>query len=200
MTNTSSGWVKARNKITDGTDWRGTATVPLGGDVVEIGHRLLTESEFFEVKQAIDVAELKELKDNETEDIDERLRELQSKDEDELTETEKSELRDLSEKMAVRQSEIEQKIGEDVNAKLMWAGKRAIAPTEDDVSAVMNDLELQQEMFGEAIQGGKKQFEERLKADMQETVDGQPYPIKYMIGQKAFEESMKLLGNETTNG
>jgi len=200
MSGNASGWVKARNKITDGTDWRGTVAVPMGDETIDIGHRLLHESEFFTVKQAIDLGELAEYEDEAMDGDQERLQELQAKDAEELSERETEELEDLSKKLAVKQSEIEQKLGEDVYEKLLWAGEKAIAPTSDDISNVMSDLELQKQMFGEAIEGGQQEFEERIKADMEQMVVGQPYPIKYMIGQTAYKESMQLLGNGETSG
>jgi hypothetical protein len=199
---TGSGWRKARNKITDGTDWRGTVAVPLGDETIEIGHRLLTESEFFRVKEAIDLAELQQYEDEAMDDEMERLQELQAKNDDDLTPTEQEELEELSTKLAVKQSELQDKLGDDVYEELLWAGRKAIHPTDEDVSEFMNDLEWQKQLNdGDPIEGTtRKRFEQVLKADMEQMVDDQPYPIKYMVGQAAFKESMQLLGNAETSG
>lgn len=196
------GWRKARNKITEGKEWRGSVPVPLGGETIDIGHRLLTESEFFRVKEAIDLAELSQYEDEAMDGEMERLQELQAKDDEELSSAEQEELEELSTKLAVKQSELQDKLGDDVYKELLWAGRKAIHPTDEDVQEFMNDLEWQKDLNdGDPIEGTtRRRFEQVLKADMQQMVDEQPYPVKYMVGQAAFKESMQLLGNDESSG
>ena len=185
--------MKARQKIQEGKDWRGTANVVLGGDTQELTHRLLTETEFFEVRQSIDLQKLQEYAQEEESEAEKRVKELQQKEE--LSDAEEEELEELSVEVQQKQAEIEEALGENAYQSLMDAGKKALVPSEEDVTEAMNlPVEEQKRIFGRIPNGGKPVFRDLLKSDMEEMVEEQPYPIKYLIGQQAFVESVKLLG------
>lgn len=200
MSDYSGDYLTARNKINQGTDWRGTASVAVDGNELAIGHRLLNEEEFFDIKRVIPLSELREYRDEDESDAEKRLRELQSRDE-ELTKEETEELEQLQGEIAAKQDDIEDALGKEAYDKLMWAGKQAIMPTEDDIEDIIQaSPEVQREVLcqdGEDLPNPMLpgSVEPRLKRDMVETVEAQPYPIKYTIGMKAFVETVSVLGN-----
>lgn len=194
----SGDWITARQKINKGVDWRDTANVSLGGTTAEIGHRLLHEPEYLEIKQALSLGELREYKDEHQTDAQERLLELQEKDE--LTDEEEAELDDLSAEVAQQTDEMEEALGTDAYDRLMWAGKRAIMPTQDDLEDFVFNAptEVQREVLGEVpnhLSPDDPEVESALKSDMVETVSEQPFPITLNIGMQAFMETIRVLGN-----
>lgn len=204
MSKTYSGdYITARRKITQGTDWRGTANVSIGGETMEIGHRLLTEDEFLELKRVIPLSELQEYEEEDQSEAEERLQELQAKDD--LTESEEGELERLQAEVASMQEEIEDVLGEDAYEMILESGKRAIAPTDADIDDFLDaDPDLQCQIAGvDSIKQlpahmSRDEAEEILEEDMQRMVEGQPYPIKFTIGMQAFQETVRVLGNGIT--
>lgn len=205
MSDFSGDYITARKKINEGTDWRGSANVPIDGDATELGFRLLSESEFLELKRIIPLSELQEYQDEDQTESEQRLQELQEKDE--LTDEEVRELENLQAKLATMQDKIEDALGKDAYDKIMWAGKKAIMPTEADVEDYLGaDPELQCRIAGVGSVAELPNpltfddAEEILKRDMVETVSHQPYPIKFTLGMQAFMETVRVLGNGLRRG
>lgn len=193
-------WITARRKINEGTDWRGTANVTIDGAAKEIGFRLLSESEFLELKRVIPLSELQEYEEDEQTEAEQRLQELQAKDD--LDADEERELESLQEQVAAMQDSIEDALGSEAYDKIMWAGRKAIMPTDDDIQDFYNcSPQVQCEIAG--VQSVKQlpqhmsddDVEDILKNDMIDVISQQPYPIKFNIGMQAFMESVKVLGN-----
>jgi len=188
-------WITARQKINEGTDWRGTANVTVDGEAREIGFRLLNESEFLDLKRVIPLSDLQEYQDEDQSEAEERLQELQSKDE--LTDEEERELETLQAKVASMQDEIEDKLGQEAYDEILRAGKRAVMPTEGDVQDILDaPLDVQKQILHHVPDYMDfEAAEELLKQDMEQTIEDQPYPIKFTLGMQAFMESVKVLGN-----
>lgn len=191
----SGDYLTARDKINQGVDWRGTANVPVDGETMQFGHRLLNETEFHDLKRVIPLSELREYKNSDESDAEKRLQELQQKDE--LSDAEERELEQLQAEVAAMQDDIEDALGEDAYDEIMRAGRRAIMPTEDDVEDIINaPHDVQRRVLGEVPQMlDFDTAEELLKEDMVETVSQQPYPIKFTVGMQAFAETVRVLGN-----
>ena len=206
MTQEYSGdWITARRKINKGKDWRGTANVSIGGQTMEIGHRLLTESEFLDLKRTLPLSELQEYREEDQSEAEQRLEELQQQDD--LSPEEADELETLQAKVAAMQDDIEDALGEDAYDKIIWAGKRAVMPTEQDCEDFVNAPPSVQVDIADVtspnqlpnpMTPGDEEVEQLLKQDMLATIEGCPYPLKFNIGMQAFMESVRVLGNGLT--
>lgn len=191
-------WEKARQKITEGVEYRDTVPIPFGDETIDLTHRLLNEGELFEIESAIDHSALQEHRQSGDDDDDvsaaeARVRELQSKDE--LSEREERELKDLSQRLAAQQQGIMDSMGYETYQAFMKAGKTALVPSEEDINNAFElDPSEQKDRFGD-IPNTRDQMFDALKTEMETVVDDQPYPIKFMVGQKAYAESLSVLGN-----
>jgi hypothetical protein len=192
MSNYNGTWAKARRKINEGKNYTDTVAVPIGdGETIDLPHRLLTESELFRVQSSIDQKKLMEHEAEEESDAERRLKELQEKDE--LTDDEKQELEAVSKEVKRQKVGIMDSMGYDTFKAFMKAGKVAIKPAEEDVSDAFSlGPDEQEDRFGTVPQT-REQMRDLLKTEMQNTVSDQPYPIKFTLGQKAYEESLKLI-------
>lgn len=197
---TKPDFVRAKKKISDATNWRGDVNVSLGGDTVTFKHRLLTEDEFLELKQALNLDELQgEQSTNVGQtDAQERLLELQQK-EDELTDEEEDELRRLSQEVAGQADKIERALGEDGYSKLMEAGRDCIEPSDEDVEYVYNaNPDEARELMGVSTLPNpltKDAVRDALRDELRTMITGQPYPIKLNVGMQALSETISVLGN-----
>lgn len=192
-------FVRAKQKITDARNWRGDVNVSMGGETVTFKHRLLTESEFMELKQKLNLDEVQsESEENLGQtDAQERLLELQQKDE--LTEEEEAELEELSRKVAGQTDKIERILGEDGYDELMKVGKRAIEPSESDVEYVYDASpdEMRDLMGVDTLPNPltKDAVREHLSEELRSMITDQPYPIKLNVGMQALSETITVLGN-----
>jgi len=191
-------FIRAKRKIADATNWLGDVNVSLGGETVSFKHRLLTESEFLEIKRSLNLSELQGESGNVGQtDAQERLLELQQKDE--LTEEDEAELESLSQEVAGQTDKIEDALGEDGYEILMDMGRRAIAPSEEYVNYVYdsNTAEMKQHMGVETLPNPltRDTVADHLSEQMVSTINNQPFPIKLNIGMQAFSETLSVLGN-----
>lgn len=199
-------WEDARQKIQQGTDYTDTVDVPFGdpqtGDVetVELTHRLLNENEYWNVASSIDTDAIEQTDpDEEVVEAQRRVTELQQKDDDELTEAEQ---RELEEKLALIQREqgtLFDVFGQETFETMMDVGKMTLVPSEADIDAAFQkDVSEQDERFG-FVPSTRDQMREALELEMQEMVEEQPYPIKLIVGMKAWSESQSILGETDLN-
>jgi hypothetical protein len=195
MNNSFSGnWLQARQKINEGKDYTTKTPVPFGDETIEITHRLLTEGELMAVQSNIDQEALLEHRTDGESDAEQRLRELQEKED--LTDAEERELQEVGNEVQRQKAGIMNSLGKETYDAFMAAGKKALVPSEDDVDdAFALDPSEQERIFGKVLTH-RKEAKDLLKSDMRNSVEDQPYPIKYIIGQAAYGESMKLLGDE----
>jgi hypothetical protein len=194
----NGGYLQARDKLRDGRHWTGTAQLALGDEIFELHHRLLTEDELLQVQESLgggdddDVAV--DLDDSEMQELQERLLELQNKPE--LSEDEQAELKQLSKRLGGENS-VDQQLDEDARETLLDLGRDVIKPSDEDVEAVMSaDPDTQREILGEIpTHLTRDDVRNALKADMQEMITDQPYPIKYSLAMQALSETQRVLGN-----
>lgn len=191
-------FVRAKKKIADAKNWRGDVNVSLGDETVTFAHRLLTEGEFFEIKQALNLEAATDNSGNvgQTE-AQERLLELQQKEE--LSEEEEEELSELAGEVAQEMDQIEDALGDEGYNILMDMGQRAIEPTDEDIEYVYdcNPQEMKQLMGVSSLPNPitKDAVAEELRGELVDMVKNQPYPITVNVGMQAFSETMSVLGN-----
>jgi hypothetical protein len=192
-------FVRAKEKITQATNWRGDVNVSLGDETVTFKHRLLNENEFLNLKQSLNLSEV-EQSGNENvgqTEAQERLLELQQKED--LSDDEEDELAELSREVAQQSDEIEDALGEDGYDKLLSLGRDVIEPSKDDIDYVyeappdeakrlMGVSRLPNPLTKEAIR-------RELKGELADMISEQPYPIKINVGMQAFSETISVLGN-----
>lgn len=189
--------LRADEKIERGTKWEDTTTIPIAGEQMEFGFSLLDERVNQRVQSTLPLEEFRDYKKGGMSDEQERLLELQRKDD--LSDEEREELADLAEEVNPEE-EGRDTLGNDAVEALMDAGKHALKPTEDDVQDAMSlDPERQREMFGSVPEGGPDVFHDELQSYMRERIEGQPFPIKFTLGQIAFMETVAVQGNGFQN-
>jgi len=186
-------WEKARQKISEGVEYRDEVPIPFGDETINLTHRLLNEGELFEVESAIDHEALQDHRESEDSAAESRVRELQQKKS--LSDREKRELEDLSQRLAAEQQGIMDSMGYETYQAFMKAGKTTLVPSEQDINNAFElGIDEQERRFGKPPNGRDEMFD-ALKTEMETMVDDQPYPIKFMIGQKAYTESLTVLGD-----
>lgn len=200
---TEPDFVRAKQKISDATNWRGDVTVSLGDDTVTFKHRLLNENEFLELKRELDLSSATDGDApgnvGQTED-QERLLELQQKED--LTDEEENELRERAQRVAQQTNQIEDALGEKGYSLLMDAGRNTIEPSQEDVDYVY-DLTSEDPNRAKELMGvsqfpnplTKGTVREHLRDELVSMITDQPYPIKLNVGMQAFSETISILGN-----
>jgi hypothetical protein len=187
-------YLLADEKIRQGTDWEDSMPIPIAGEKMEFGFTLLNERVRQEVQNCLPIDEFRKYKQSGMSEEQERLMELQRKDE--LTEEEQDELIELAEEVNPEDEGRESLPDEAVDA-LMDAGKHAIKPTEGDVQDIISaDPETQERVFGEIPEHlDTDTAESLLREYMREQIEGQPFPIKFSLGQRAYMETVAVQGN-----
>jgi hypothetical protein len=204
-------FVRAKRKITEATDWRGDVTVAVGDESLTFHHRLLTETEFIRVQQALDTQAAMESGKNQGSDgltgdgmgeteAQERLLELQSKEE--LTESEREELKELNAEVAGQTAQIKEALGQEGFDLMMEMGREVIEPSDEDVRAVYDLLGEEpaeaMEMLGldKVPQAyGVEDVRGWVREELRSMIEDQPYPIKLNVGLQATMETISVLGN-----
>jgi len=120
--------------------------------------------------------------------------ELQRKDE--LTDAEEDELIELAEEVNPEEEGRDSLPDEAVDA-LMDAGIHAVEPTEGDVQDILAaPPDVQERVFGEIPDHLDSDVaREKLRAYMRDQIEGQPFPIKFTLGQRAYMETVAVAGN-----
>lgn len=186
-----SDWTRAKKKSREGVEFIDYANVPMGDETFELAYGLLSGDDFLDIYGRMDIQTIREYQDES--DTNERLQELQSKDE--LTDDEEDELQDLHEEVTEESAELISRLGDDTLSAIQDAGRLALRPDREDIN---DALELssaeQEERFGETLRT-PQEAREAIETEMREVVKESPYLIAWTIGQKAFEESQRLVGN-----
>lgn len=186
-------WLDARQKIQEGTDYTDNVDVPFGDETIELHHRLLTESELLDVEASMDREELMEHQSSDLSDAEQRIRELQRKDD--LSPAEEEELRELARQIQAEQAGVMNSMGKDAFNAFMNAGKKALTPSEADIEEHFELSPDEMERRFNFVPETRPDMREAIELEMREMVDDQPYPIKLIVGQKAYAESIALLGD-----
>jgi len=195
MSELNGDLLRADEKIEQGLDWSDTMTIPIAGEKMEFGFTLLDERTRTMVQNTLPMDELRQYRSDGMSDEHKRLMELQRKDD--LSESEREELIELAEEVNP-EDEGKDSLGEDAVEALMDAGKAALEPTEDDVSDLLAaDPETQERIFGGDL---PKHMDADVARDalseyMTDRLEGQPFPIKFTLGQRAYMETLAVQGN-----
>ena len=191
-------FLKADEKIEQGLDWSDTLTIPIAGEEMTFQFALLDERTRQRVQSTLPLEKFRDYQSGGMSDEQERLMELQRKDD--LTDDEQEELVELAQKVNPEE-EGRDTLGNDAVDALMDAGKVALEPTEDDVTDILNaDPTVQERIFGEIPDHlDKETAREKLTEYMEDRVEEQPFPIKFHIGQRAFMETIAVQGNGFQN-
>ena len=192
-------FVRAKQKISDKTGWRGDVNVSLDDETVTFKHRLMNEGEFLNVKKELNLSELQS-DENENlgqTDAQQRLLELQQKED--LSEEEERELEELSQQVAGQTDRIERMLGDDGYDLLMTMGVKCIEPSDEDVQYVYdaNPDEARELMGVDTLPNPltKDVVREQLTEELRNIITDQPYPIKINVGMQALSETISVLGN-----
>lgn len=187
--------MKARQKINEGTDFRKEVPVPMGDEDVKLTHSLLPENELLRIQAEIDQEALMEHQSDGESEEQAELRELQKKDDEDLTEEDEKRMAALQEEVSRQQAGLMNSLGYDTFKAFCVVGKRCLEPTEGDIEDAFDLTTAEQnEFYGEELTT-RDRARELVKEDMVEMVEDQPYPIKFIVGQSAYTESMKLFGD-----
>ena len=192
--NLNGDFLKADEKIEQGTDWQDTISIPIAGEEMEFGFTLLDERVRQAVQNTLPIEEFRDYKRDGMSEDHKRLMELQRKDD--LTEEEEDELIELAQEVNPEE-EGKDSIGEDAVDALMDAGVHAIEPTDGDIQDILAaDPDVQERVFGEIPQSlDKETARDGMRAYMRERIEGQPFPIKFVLGQRAYMETVAVQGN-----
>jgi hypothetical protein len=199
MSELNGDLLRADEKIEQGIEWSDTMLIPVAGEKMEFGFSLLDETVRQRVQEALPMDEFRQYKNDGVSQEQERVMELQRKED--LTEEEQDELVELMEQINPEE-EGRKRLGDEAVDALMMAGKEALEPTDDDVNDLLTaDPEVQRKVFDGNIPSvlDEEAAREGLRDYMKERVVGQPFPIKYVLGQRAYMETVAVAGNGFQN-
>lgn len=186
-------WLEARQEITEGKQHRDTVEVPFGDKTIDLTHRLLTESELLDIETEIDREEMVDHIESDMSDAEQRLKQLQQKDE--LSSAEEQELRELAQQIQAEQAGLMDSLGEEAFEAFMEAGRTALTASEEDIDEHFDLPTDEQRRRFNFVPETREDMREAIELEMEEMVVDQPYPIKLIVGQKAYGESMRLLSD-----
>lgn len=197
-----SDWTQSdlKQRSIAATEYRDYANIPVGDDTYELPYRLLDQEEQLEVQAKIEMSSIAEAEGSldvseETERAEERVQELQSKDD--LTESEKDELREAQTTLAKNRGELLDAMGKDTLMAFYEAGRSAISPDKEDVDHVMdNPIEAKSrfdDIDGAPTPDNGEYTRERarraLRKEMLAILDPSPFMVYFTLGQQVWQES-----------
>lgn len=194
MSDLNGDLLRADEKIEQGLEWSDTTEIPIAGEQMTFGFSLLNERQRQRVQNEMDLEEFEKYQNEDISEEHERLMELQRKSD--LTDAEQEELVELAEEVNPEDEGRDSLPDAAVDA-LMDAGKAALEPTDGDVTDLINaDPKTQERICGELPDHlDKERARKELKEYMTDRIEGQPFPIKFMLGQIAYMETMAVMGN-----
>lgn len=195
MSELNGDLLRADEKIEQGTEWSDTMSIPVAGEKLEFGFTLLNERVRTKVQNELPMDELRKYRSDGMSDDHKRLMELQRKDE--LTDSEQDELIELAEEVNPEE-EGRDSLGDGAVNALMDAGKHALEPTEGDVNDVLQaDPPTQQRFFDGELPDHMNAdvVRDALREYWRDRLEGQPFPIKFTLGQRAYMETLAVQGN-----
>jgi len=197
-----SDWTQTdlKRKAIAVTEYRGYANIPVGDETYELPYRLLDQQEQLEVQADIEMSSIAEVDGNvdvsdETERAEERVQELQSKDN--LTSEEEAELRDAQTTLAKNKGELLDALGKSTLMAFYNAGRTAISPDKEDVDHVMENPTEAKARF-EDIEGAptptsgtytRDNANTALRHEMLAILDESPFMVYFTLGQQVWDES-----------
>lgn len=183
----------AKQKLKEGADWRGTITVEIGGESVELTVRQLRDPEFEEVMGYIDRDELTELREQYPADKMEELRELRNADDlDPDDEQRKDELESEMEDVDV---DIFKVLSQSTFNGIRQAAIYGVEPDDDDKQEAFKNRahEIERE-YGTKVET-VDDVTEALQDEWEESVMNATNFTSFQIGMKVLTETVDTEGN-----
>lgn len=191
-----SDFHRVKQKTQEGADWRGTISVEMDGEMMELQIRHLKSPEFEEIMRLINRDELKELRDLVPSDVREEYNELQEKEED-LTEKEEERLRELQEEMdeAMGGKMIFDVLSSDTFEGIRRCGIYCVEPDEEDLQREFRERagEIEEE-YGIPVRVPEDVYP-AVKDDLEDMVRNSTNFIGLTIGLQALMETVDDEGN-----
>jgi len=192
--NATGDLFRLESKTRQARNWRGELDLPVGDESLTVGYRMLTEDEMGRLITSLPMDDAEEFEDEQSDDY-ERLMDLQDRDPDDLSDDEQAEIRELRDRVRTERGNVVDEFGEDALGEIMWAGMKAVKPTEEDIEDVWHaDPSVQEDVLG-AIPSDKDDVEASLTARAENAIDSQPYPLKIRVGMRAMMETKQAWGN-----
>jgi hypothetical protein len=192
-------WNKARQKIQSARSYTDTVDVPFGDpetgeiETVELTHRLLNETEYWSVAQSIDQGAVDNPDtDDEAGEAQKVVAELQGKEN--LNDKEQRRLEEALQTMQENQGSLMSQLGEETFDALMDVGKTCLVPSGEDIEAGFDLAPPEMKKRFNFVPNTRDEMKEAIELEMQEELEEQPYPIKFIVGMKAWSESQSVLG------
>lgn len=197
-----SDFKRLRGKTIEGRAWRGTITVTIDGEDMELSIRQMTDGEYYDVTNRIDMGELKSIRDVLPTDIVNEYRELQEREE--LNDGEQKRKEQLEEELAAADTNFVKSISGDTFDAVVDCAKYCVVPDIQDVNDMFMDNEYiayVEEEYGFRPQTPKDLYDPEkdgktdewagpLKDEMQSIIDQQTGLMSFVIGLMCFIETM----------
>jgi hypothetical protein len=194
MSDFNGDLLRADEKIDQGIEWTDTVSIPVAGEEMTFGFSLLNERTRQPVQDALPLDEFRDYQNDGMSEEQERLMELQRKDD--MSDDEEEELLRLAQEVNPEE-EGRNELGDEAVDALMEAGKEAFEPTDEDVGDILSaPPDVQQRIFGDIPEHlDRETAREELREYMKERLEDQPFPIKFILGQRAYMETVAVAGN-----
>lgn len=127
----------AVSKTLQGAEWRGTVTVPMGGESMELTVRQLVDDEFYEVSDKINWDELEEYSEAVPSDLREEYEEIGAEDDEDLTDEELEKREELEEQINEQTPRIFDVLSYETFQGLQLAAKYGVEPDEEDKKSAL---------------------------------------------------------------
>lgn len=190
-----SDFHSVKQKVKEGTEWRGTIRVNIDDEEHELTIRQLRDPEFEEVMRLIDRSELQELQEQLPEEAQEEYQEL-SQQEEELTEAESERLAELEETIEEESPDMFDIFSDDTFEGIRRCAKYAVEPDEEDLQRAFRERAPQIESeYGIKVRT-PEDVEPALQDDIEYMIDNAVDFTSFTIGIQCLVETV---GDEEGN-
>lgn len=191
-----SDFSAVRQKLTEGSEWRGTIQVSIQGETHELTIRPLTEDEFWEVMGKVDKSEIGSLKEELPAEELEEFRELQGQDE--ISEDEEERLAELEQLLEDESPDPTDVLSLDTFKGIKLAAKKGVVPSEEDKRRAFAERAREiEEEYGVSVQT-VEDVEEPLNREVERMIDRATTRTgfaAFTIGMQVLFESVGEEGN-----
>jgi len=183
----------AKQKIKSGADWRGTVTLDIDGETVELCVRQLRDVELEEVMGLIDRDELESLRDEYPDGVREELDELQDKDS--LTDEEEERLSELQAEMEDVDVDVFSVLSGETFEGVRKAAVYGVEPDEEDMRNAMKERahEIEKERGIQVKE--PSDTHDALKEEWQETIYNATKFVSFEAGMEVLMATVDEEGN-----
>lgn len=188
-----SGLAQAKQKLQQGSEWRGTITVSINGEDVELSVRQLPDPKMEEVMDLLDFDEIRDLQDEYPEDVRDELAELREKDS--LTEEEQERRSELQAAMEAVDVDVFEYLSQDTFEAVRRAAIYGVEPDREDMEHAMRERahEIERE-YGVQVNVPEDTYE-ALTDEWEERVRNATNFVSFEIGMKVLKETADDEGN-----